>query len=137
MFRYLLLLVALTTSLAFGQESALQAKEEAVRQAVVNEDARAMDALMASKFVAVWPDGSVSDRKDQLALLGSRLTVDSVKISDVNILIIGDTAIVQGTWDIQGVWNGKPMEPRTYTHTWVKEGGDWKLASRHFTIKKK
>ncbi len=136
MLRSLLLFIALTTSLCFAQEPAIRAKEEAFRKAVATQNAKALDPMLTAEFVAIWPDGSKSTRDDQMKLLGNTVKVEDVQISDIHVSFYGDTAIVTGTWNIKGVWEGKPMGPRAYTHVWVKEGDDWKLASRHLTIQR-
>lgn len=136
MLRSILLFIALTTSLCFAQEPAIKAKEEAFRKAIATQNSKALEPLLAEEFVAIWPDGSRADRKEQIGAFGTLITVEDVQLSDLKVRFYGDTAIVNGIWTIKGVWDGKPMGPRSYTHVWVKEGGDWKLASRHLSIQR-
>lgn len=133
MLKQLTLLVALTTSLAFGQESAILAREESVRKAILAEDSKTLAPMLAKNFVAIWPDGSFCDRQGQIEILGKGFKADTLELEDVNIRIHGDTAVVTGIWNVQGEWNGSKVGPRAYTHVWVKEGEDWKLSTRHLT----
>ncbi len=99
--------------------------------ALVRGDADALDRLYADDFVYTTFDGSVRDKKQQLAFTRSGdLRLESGRSDDVNIRIYGNTAVMTGRFTARGKLNGKDLSIRErYTAVWVRKNSRWRLVA--------
>ena len=118
-----------------GAEQQVRAMEEARRQALLHNDTKALDSLLAPDYTAIFEvnGGRVNTRAVELATdqAGSRKVI-SWEPSDVNIRIYGDVGLVTGLAEIVDVLRGVRRHIRfRYTHVWVKRDGNWQMVHRH------
>lgn len=120
-----------------GAEQQVRKAEEERRQAILRNDLKALDSLIAPEYTAVFNlfGGKVTTKADELALnqAGAR-EVESWNPTDVNIRIYDNVGLVVGLAEIIDVLNGDRRHIRVrYTHVWVKRNGGWQLVHRHTT----
>jgi len=118
-------------------EQQIRKVEEERRQAILHNDIKALDSLIAPEYTAVFQinGGRVTTKADELAMdqPGAR-KVESWSPTDVNIQIYGNVGLVIGLAEVTDVLKGERRHIRVrYTHVWVKRNGGWQLVHRHTT----
>ena len=135
-------LTALTYSGAQAKSNAeaeqqIRKVEEERRQAILRNDIKALDLLIAPEYTAVFNlfGGKVTTRADELALnQPDARKVESWNPTDVSVRIYENVGLVVGLAEIIDVLNGDRRHIRVrYTHVWVKRNGGWQLVHRHTT----
>jgi ketosteroid isomerase-like protein len=102
------------------------------REAALKADASFLESHLTSDFIRVFPDGSMTDRQEMIDRAKSGgLKYSSIDVKDEKIRAYGDnTAVVVATSSVKGTRDGKPLDgDYRSTRVWVKDGGQWKLAS--------
>ena len=136
------LLVALAYSSAqtennAGAEQQVRKVEEERRQAVLRNDIKALDLLIAPDYTAVMNlfGGKVITKTDELALdQPDARQVESWNPTDVRIRIYDNVGLVIGLAEVTDILKGERRHIRfRYTHLWVKRNGTWQLVHRHTT----
>ncbi|PYU44280.1 MAG: hypothetical protein DMG54_09700 [Acidobacteria bacterium] len=120
-----------------GAEQQVRKVEEERRQAILRNDIKSLDWLMAPEYTAIFnlTGGRVTTKADELALnQPDARKVESWNPTDVNIRIYGNVGLVTGLAEIIDVLKGERRHIRVrYTHVWVKRNGGWQLVHRHTT----
>ena len=131
----------LFTTMAHAEDlkrAVLQSEAQYVK-ATVHEDRAGVEKLLCDAHTATWPSGLVHDKKGLVAALGTLYVVESLEQRDVKVALYNDdTAIVTGVEETDAKLNGKAVSTvRRFTHVWVKEKAQWKIASIHVSPIKK
>jgi ketosteroid isomerase-like protein len=90
-------------------------------------DGDAIGAMLADDFVALDSDGTLHTKADLVARTKKAKWVTN-EISDMRVLVHGDSAIVTGSWVGKGTDGyGKPVDAKErWADTWVKgANGKW------------
>jgi ketosteroid isomerase-like protein len=108
--------------------------EEAEAEAVMRGNVEALDRLYADGFTINAADNRIHSRKEALgAIRTGEIDYIEYKREVEHIADYGDTVVVMGRETVargDGPSAGKKVT-RRYTHVWVKQDGNWKLAARH------
>jgi ketosteroid isomerase-like protein len=110
--------------------------EDAWAQAVVRRDAKALDRLIAPRWVYSDESG-VMDRAAGIAAFTSGAdTVHEASNADMRANVYGNAAVVTGILRMKGRGPGGPFDRRyRYTDTWVRLDGRWQaVASQDYLI---
>jgi ketosteroid isomerase-like protein len=102
----------------------------------VRRDAAWLEKNIADDATFIYADGSMGTKASDLALLkDTRNTVEWNNLSDMNIRVNGNIAIVTGVNHIKGkAAGGSPFENRVrYTDTYIKRDGRWYAWASHST----
>lgn len=116
-------------------ESMLVRKEKALWDANRNRDARALSELLADDTYAVETDGSVSDKRQQLADLPN-LAISEVRMDGIRVLLLDPSAgIVRYRVLVTGAYKNKPMTSAwsEVSAVWALRGGHWRSVAYHAT----
>ena len=120
-----------------GTEQQVKKVEESRRQAVLRNDIKALDLLIAPDYTAVMNlfGGKVTTKADELALdQADARKVESWNPTDVSIRIYDNVGLVIGLAEVTDILKGERRHIRfRYTHVWVKRNGRWQLVHRHTT----
>jgi len=110
--------------------------ENAWNHAIEAKDTKALDMLLASTFVAVEIDGSISSKSEFLASIKDPEYKPSQAVNEqVNVQVYGDAAIVVGIFRIKGIEKGKPyMHRERFTDTWIKHDQTWQCVASQSTL---
>jgi len=129
----LFVMAAGTTYAATKDQEALMQLERESAKAVVSGDVKFIEKLEADELIMTNPDGSLSDKAGDLAGYKSGKTkVVSATVSDMNALVIGDTGVVVGRMDFNGVYQGQNyVGAYRFTDTYVKRDGQWQQIATH------
>ena len=135
-------LVLLACTAGFAQNTAsdeggrVLGLENAWNHAIESKDTKALDMLLASTFIAVEIDGSISSKSEFLASIKDPEYKPSQAVNEqINVQVYGDAAIVVGIFRIKGIEKGKPYVHRErFTDTWIKHGQTWQCVASHSTL---
>jgi ketosteroid isomerase-like protein len=122
-----------------AQEAKIVVLERLWNDAQVHRDARALEALIADRFVNTEYDGEVSDREKFLAdVKDPEFKPSLMNIHDVKVNVYRDTAVVTGIYQTKGVYSGRTYEHTgRFTDTWIFENGRWLCVASHTSLLKK
>jgi len=110
--------------------------EKLWNHAIEAKDTKALDQLLASTFVAVEIDGSISSKSEFLASIKAPEYQPSQAVNeDMNIQVYGNSAVVVGIFRIKGVEKGKPYVHRErFIDTWIKRDQSWQCVASSATL---
>ena len=124
--------VALALSLAPAKAADAAAEVDqafrAIRTAVDNHDAAALDRSVTDDFMFILRSGNIYDKKTYLARVKDAQMIVGGKTENEKIRVYGNAAIVTDLF-IGQAQNGTARI--LGTHVFVKQAGTWKLASVH------
>lgn len=122
-----------------AQQTKLIVLERLWNDAQVHRDSRALEALVADRFVNTEYDGEVSDRDKFLAdIKDPEFKPTLMNIRDVKVNVYRDTAVVTGIYQTKGTYSGKAYEHvGRFTDTWIFENGKWLCVASHTSLLKK
>ena len=109
----------------------LSALNQAYIDSVQNSDIRRFDEILAPDFRATLADGSYLDRAAFLAHTAAPVHISGLAAHDVEIRILGETAIIHGRTSYL-TSGGTPGAGR-YTDIWARRGGRWLAVAAHVT----
>ena len=107
--------------------------EDDWRNAILNSDTKAMDALLADDYIGITAYGTIEDKQQTLARLragGRRVT--SLTISERKVRFYGKTAVVTSLATVVGANAGGGDVSGSYRYTCIyvrNEQGEWKVVS--------
>jgi ketosteroid isomerase-like protein len=106
--------------------------EDHWRDAILSSNATAMDALLASDYMAITANGTLQSKTETLANLRSgTLHIKSIEISDRKVRFYGSTALVTSRAEVTGTNpEGDITGSYRYTRVYVRDAsGVWRIVS--------
>jgi ketosteroid isomerase-like protein len=116
------------------EEELLKLENEFAR-AVANNDADALDGLLATDWIIVDPDGSIIDKARYLAVIRSgALSHESMEASDLRVRLYGNAAVVTGLTTTKGKFMGQDFAScERATDIFVKQSDRWQCVFTQLT----
>ena len=113
-------------------ETAIAAKVEALRKAMVDADSSILDMLAADELSYGHSGGTVENKKEFISkIISGKSDFISIDLTNQTIFISGKTAIVRHKLDAATNNDGKPGEVHLLVLlVWQKQHGEWKLLAR-------
>jgi ketosteroid isomerase-like protein len=101
--------------------------------ALVKSDTATLDSIFADTYVDTDEHSQRSDKQGVLSVLKSgELKLESIKLSDMQVQVYGDAAVVIGSSAQAGNFNGQALAPKIiFTDTFIKRDGKWRAAASH------
>jgi ketosteroid isomerase-like protein len=98
-------------------------------------DVAALERIWADEFLDTSFDGSVTTKKEDLAVIASRdLVYQSSKVRNLVIRVYGKSAVVTGHWTAVGQFRGADVSGEfRYTDVYVKREGRWQAVASQIT----
>ena len=134
---FLVLWMAVSVA-AFAQEATkIIAMENLWNRAELDNDAAAVQLLLADDFVMTVAEGTVYNKAQIVASVADKsYRPEVLQSSDLVVHSYGNTAVVTGSYYEKGVDKGKAWERRgRFTDTWLNVGGRWQCIASHFSVK--
>lgn len=100
-------------------------------RSVLESNVARFEQLLAADFRNTNPDGTILDRAGFLAQIARPSGLSRLAAEDVDIRVMGDTAIVHAR-TVYEASDGRPGSGR-YTDIWQKRDGEWKVVAAHVT----
>jgi Domain of unknown function (DUF4440) len=126
-----------TPAFAGADDEAVAEKVEAFRNAQIQADAKAFDALCANEMSYSHSSGRVEDKATFIAnATDGKSKFTSLKYEDIWIRVVGSVAVVRFHWlgEQESIPDGKKSSTNLHIlMNWIKQGSDWKLLSRAST----
>jgi ketosteroid isomerase-like protein len=126
------------TPQATSAEQELLKLEREWLDAYTNRDVAAMERIEADDFVITFPNGSMSNKTQQVEMLKRPAQAGpppQFRTEDTKVRFLGpDVAILSGVVIGKYNVNGKEVVERSrYTDVWAKRGGRWQVVSSHLS----
>src|SRR5207249_4819683 len=117
-----------------AEQEILQLEEQRC-QAILHNDAEAMDRLRGEKFIVTDNQGRTHDRADELSLYKNRRRqTQSWEPSEVKVLVYGDVAVVSERAAVKDLLDGTARDfDVRLTNVWIRHNGSWQVVARHGT----
>lgn len=128
---------AALVSLAIAQqtdEAAIRALEQQWDAANLKGDAAALEQILAPAFILTGDDGRVHTRAEVLSELKSRnITYQTARTEELNIVLLGDAAVVSGRWRGSYKNRGRTVNLlERFTNFYVRQkNGKWHCVASH------
>lgn len=112
------------------------ALEKAWNLAIESKDAKALDMLLGSTFVAVDIDGSVQNKSEFLASIKAPDYHPTQAVNEqTSVQVYGNAAVVVGIFRVKGMEKGKPYTHRErFVDTWIKTDNAWQCVATTGTL---
>jgi hypothetical protein len=123
-------MTAQTVSTASDLETLVRLNDDYINAVRTSNVAR-FEEILAPDFLCSLPDGSLIDRSQFLEHTAKPYTLRGLEAHDVNVRIMGDTAIVHARTTFT-LPNGAPGSGR-YTDVWARRDGRWVAVAAHVT----
>ena len=104
--------------------------------ALVKSDMATLDSIFADNYVDTDEHSHRGGKEDVISFLKSGdLKLDSIKLSDMQVHLYGDAAVVIGSSEQAGSFLGGPVAAKIiFTDTFVKENGKWRAVASHRSV---
>jgi uncharacterized protein (TIGR02246 family) len=104
-------------------------------EAMVANDAAAIGRFMADDWIIVGPDGSIGARERFLSFITSGdLTHDTMTSENLDIRVLGDSAVVVARGVSAGVFQGRQFrEHERSSSVFVRRDGRWVCVHTHLS----
>jgi|GEM_PF-1120406 ketosteroid isomerase-like protein len=129
-----------TQATANAEQSAeikeMQKLEDQWSDAIVKRDQYGLELLLSPLYVGISSNGEVTTRNQQIAGLFQRST-DPISMEQrvVSVRMLGDVAVVNGTYIVRHRENGSPLEERgIFTHVFQRVRSNWLCINAQRTL---
>ena len=104
-------------------------------RALKTKDRQILDALVASNFTFIEPDGTVKDRDEYLADRSSDIAaIDSFELADLKVSVFKNCALASGLSKITERRQGKRYRfSLRWKELWLKDNGGWQVVASQAT----
>ena len=118
-----------------GTEQELLKRNKEYDEALVREDASALDRIFADEFIYTSTTGELINKAQQLAAIKSGdLKIEYGNSDEVRVRVYGNIAVMTGRFIAKGEYKGKEFDaPERYTAVWAKRQGRWQLVAEQGT----
>ena len=107
--------------------------ENATAAALIEKDLKLLTEFFAADWKLVTSDGSMMTRGELFkALETGKLKFESYELSDLEVRIYGDAAVVIGHGKSKIEWKGESIEEKeSFTDVFIRHEGKWQCVSSH------
>jgi fermentation-respiration switch protein FrsA (DUF1100 family)/ketosteroid isomerase-like protein len=115
-------------------EDELRAVELRWDNALVAADKATLDEVLAPEFIYTSPAGALTTKQQILENIGKPgpRQMKSNRTTDVEFILLGDSAVVTGRYIEEGIFTGKPYQIETrYTDVYTRRNGKWVAIAAH------
>jgi hypothetical protein len=102
-------------------------------QAELHADTETLQRLLTDDFLSIGPKGFVLDKQEWIER-HVHFTYDTLDISDMDIRVYDNTAIVRNILTNTASYNDEHVELTLRVgQVWVQQGNEWRLAAIQFS----
>lgn len=111
------------------------AAERRWSESLVKADVESLTSLYADDLVYVHNGGNVETKAQFLdRIKKGGLKYQKVELVDPKVRLYGDTAVVNGTFNVAVQVDGQPVNNSVvYMHVYARQGGAWRLVAHQTT----
>lgn len=109
--------------------------ERTLAKAVTKQDTSTIDTALADDYTITGPSGHLVSKDDYVsAVKDGTLKVTSLELSDLNVRVYGDSAVLTGRMAVNGEMDGQDIGgDYAFTNTFAKVDGKWKEVASQVT----
>lgn len=113
-------------------EKDVMAAMDAFKEAMIHNDAGALDKLLSEDLSYVHSGGQFESKADVLkAVKSGKSVITKIEYSEPSVRFVGDTALVRCRVDL---WHSETnIVHMNVLHVWGKKGQGWQLVARQAT----
>ncbi len=102
----------------------------------MKSDTATLDSIFADTYMDTDEHSHRSDKQGVLSVVKSgELKVESIKLSDMQVHLYGDAAVVTGSASQAGSFKGQPLTAAIiFTDTFIRQNGKWRAAASHRSV---
>jgi hypothetical protein len=102
-------------------------------EALIKADTATLDSIFADTYVDTDEQSHRSDKQSVLSVLKSgELKIESIKLSDLQVHVYDEAAVVTGSAAQAGNVKRQPLTAAIiFTDTFVRQNGKWKAVASH------
>ena len=121
------LAVASPKKMGGSAQEAIKKVEQERNQAVLRSDTAALDRMTSDDYTLINQQGELRTKAQMLdGFKSGTIKFDSRELSDLNVRVYGNTAVVTGRVTQKATENGKDTSGENrFTRVYVKEKGRW------------
>ena len=110
--------------------------EEQLRLAMCYSDIAALDNLISELLIFTNHLGQVISKAEDLESHRNKIfEINTILLSNIKVLELGNSAVVTTQAEISGSYNGAPASGKfRFTRVWTNIEGSWKVASGHSSL---
>jgi imidazolonepropionase-like amidohydrolase/ketosteroid isomerase-like protein len=119
-----------------GAEEAVRAIEARYARAVAKQDILSLDRILAADFLATSSRGEVRSKAREIDDIrpSPDYAVEGFEISDLNVRVLGETAIATGRSELRVSYNGqRTVNQFRFTRVYWRRSSAWQVVSQHLT----
>lgn len=107
--------------------------EERLRLAMCNSDIATLDDLLSEQLIFTNHLGQVVSKREDIDSHRNKIfVINSIFLSGLEILDLGNCAVATTQADISGSYNGAPTLGKfRFTRVWCNLGNGWQVVSGH------
>ena len=119
-----------------GVADEIKKLEQQRNEAILKGDTATLDKLTSDDYTNTTAQGKMEKKADIMdGFKSGKIKFESRELSDLDVRVYGNTAVVTGAYHEKGTSKGKPYEYRDrYTDIWMSIGGNWQLIASHFAV---
>lgn len=119
-----------------GDESQIIALEHSWNQAELQHAPSALDLFLSDDFIITQPDGSLMNKEQfKNSVADKSYHYDILTSGDFKVRIMGDTALVTGSYHEKGKDKKVPFDRwGRFTDTWLFQKGKWICLASHDSL---
>ena len=108
-------------------EDQIKKMEKDRAAAVVKADVATLEKLTSDDYILINANGQLSDKATTMnGIKTGNIKLTSNEVSDLNVRVYGNTAVVTGKANSKGTIGGREMKgPVMFTRVYVKNNGKW------------
>jgi ketosteroid isomerase-like protein len=118
-----------------NRQTEILALEEARRNAMLQSDVATLNRLVSDVMIYTHSSGGKDTKASWLSKLSDgSLRYDRLAFTDLNVIVVNDTALLTGRMNATAVHSGQPrMVDSLYLAVWVKQPTGWQLVAAQGT----
>ena len=118
-----------------NRQTEILALEEARRKAMLQSDVATLDRLVSDVMIYTHSSGGKDTKASWLRkLTAGSLRYENLVLSDLNVIVVNDTALLTGRMNATAVHSGKPsIVDSLYLAVWVRQATGWQLVAAQGT----
>ncbi|MBT9331648.1 nuclear transport factor 2 family protein [Paracidobacterium acidisoli] len=109
----------------------IEALEQEWRQAIVDNNVKVMDGLLADDYIGITSNGTIETKAQVLAQRrAGTVRITALNINDMHVRVYSDTAVVTSRADLTGSNGASDISGEyRYTRVYNRRFGKWKIVS--------
>ena len=121
---------------ALSPEEEIKSLEQERNRAILNGDAAALDRMTADDYTFITLRGEMRTKSEIVkGFQSGSFKYEARQISDLNVRVYGNTAVVTGRSNQKGAENGKDYSgDYRFTRVYVRQNGRWLTVALQTTV---